>query len=149
MAAPNAPYPLQLIGRRHLRDCNSWLHNSEKLMKGRNRCTLMINPKDAATVGIIHEDLVKVTSRVGSVDVVAEVTDDMMPGVVSLPHGYGHHRKGIKMDVAEKHAGVSVNDLTDETILDDLTGNAAFSNVMVQVQRIADPRSAHSRTTKK
>lgn len=149
MAAPNAPYPLQLIGRRHLRDCNSWLHNSEKLMKGRNRCTLMINPKDAATVGIIHEDLVKVTSRVGSVEVVAEVTDDMMPGVVSLPHGYGHHRKGIKMGVAEKHAGVSVNDLTDETILDDLTGNAAFSNVMVQVQRIADPRSAHSRTTKK
>ena len=123
----------QLIGRRHQRDCNSWLHNSAKLMKGRNRCTLMINPEDAASLGISDKTLVKVSSRVGSVEVVAEISDDMMQGVVSLPHGYGHSRKGINLEVAEKYAGVSVNDLTDEMVLDDLTGNVAFSNVMVHI----------------
>jgi anaerobic selenocysteine-containing dehydrogenase len=126
----------QLIGRRHQRDCNSWLHNSAKLMKGKNRCTLMLNPEDAASLGISDKMLVKVTSRVGSVEVLAEITDDMMQGVVSLPHGYGHGRSGIKMDVAAQYAGVSVNDLTDEMILDDLTGNVAFSNVMVKIESI-------------
>jgi anaerobic selenocysteine-containing dehydrogenase len=126
-------HPWQLIGRRHQRDCNSWLHNSEKLMKGRNRCTLMMNPEDALSLGISDKTLVKVSSRVGSVEVLAEITDDMMRGVMSLPHGYGHGRKGINLEVAEKYAGVSVNDLTDELVLDDLTGNVAFSNVMVQV----------------
>ena len=124
----------QLIGRRHQRDCNSWLHNSAKLMKGKNRCTLMLNPEDAAALGISDKMLVKVSSRVGSVEVLAEITDDMMRGVVSLPHGYGHGRKGIKMDVAAQYAGVSVNDLTDEMVLDDLTGNVAFSNVMVKIE---------------
>jgi anaerobic selenocysteine-containing dehydrogenase len=103
-------------------------------MKGRNRCTLMINPEDARSLGILDKMLVKVSSRVGSVAVLAEITDDMMPGVVSLPHGYGHNRKGINLEVAEQYAGVSVNDLTDEMLLDDLTGNVAFSNVMVKVE---------------
>ena len=127
-------HPWQLIGRRHQRDCNSWLHNSAKLMKGKNRCTLMINPEDAASLGISDKMLVKVSSRVGSVDVLAEITDDMMRGVVSLPHGYGHNRKGTNLEVAEQHAGVSVNDLTDDLVLDDLTGNVAFSNVMVNIE---------------
>jgi anaerobic selenocysteine-containing dehydrogenase len=125
----------QLIGRRHQRDCNSWLHNSAKLMKGKNRCTLMLNPEDAASLGISDKMLVKVSSRVGSVEVIAEITDDMMQGVVSLPHGYGHGRSGIKMDVAAQYPGVSINDLTDEMVLDDLTGNVAFSNVMVKIER--------------
>jgi anaerobic selenocysteine-containing dehydrogenase len=125
----------QLIGRRHQRDCNSWLHNSAKLMKGKNRCTLMLNPEDAASLGVSDKMMVKVSSRVGSVEVLAEITEDMMQGVVSLPHGYGHGRSGIKMDVAAQYAGVSVNDLTDEMVLDDLTGNVAFSNVMVKIER--------------
>ena len=132
---PNeANFPFMLIGRRHLRDNNSWLHNSEKLMKGHNRCTLMMHPNDAKALNINEKDIVKITSRVGSVEVVAEITEQMMPGVMSMPHGYGHSRKGVKMHVAQQHAGVSVNDLTDEMVLDELTGNAAFSNVRVRVE---------------
>lgn len=125
----------QLIGRRNLRDNNSWLHNSAKLMRGHNRCTLMLHPEDAQALGVVDKTLVKVSSRVGSVDVLAEITDNMMRGVVSLPHGYGHARKGINLEVAEQFAGVSVNDLTDEMVLDDLTGNVAFSNVMVRIEK--------------
>jgi anaerobic selenocysteine-containing dehydrogenase len=125
----------QLIGRRNLRDNNSWLHNSAKLMRGHNRCTLMLHPEDARALGVVDKTLVKITSRVGSVEVLAEVTDHMMRGVVSLPHGYGHARKGINLEVAEQFAGVSVNDLTDEMVLDDLTGNVAFSNVMVRIEK--------------
>jgi anaerobic selenocysteine-containing dehydrogenase len=125
----------QLIGRRNLRDNNSWLHNSAKLMRGHNRCTLMLHPEDAVALGVVDKSLVKVTSRVGSVEVLAEVTDHIMRGVVSLPHGYGHARKGINLEVAEQFAGVSVNDLTDEMVLDDLTGNVAFSNVVVSIEK--------------
>jgi anaerobic selenocysteine-containing dehydrogenase len=128
-------HSFQLIGRRNLRDNNSWLHNSAKLMRGHNRCTLMLHPEDAVALGVVDKTLVKVSSRVGSVEVVAEITDHMMRGVVSLPHGYGHARKGINLEVAEQFAGVSVNDLTDELVLDDLTGNVAFSNVMVRIEK--------------
>jgi anaerobic selenocysteine-containing dehydrogenase len=131
-----AAFPMLLIGRRHLRDNNSWLHNSAKLMKGHHRCTLMMHPNDAKNLNIIDKMRVNVTSRVGNITVLAEITDDMMQGVVSLPHGYGHTRKGTRLDIAEQHAGANVNDLTDELVLDDLTGNAAFSNVMVRVEHI-------------
>lgn len=129
-------YPLLLIGRRHLRDNNSWMHNSARLVKGRNRCTLMMHPEDAQQLNVDNQQVVKVVSRVGVVEVPIELTDTMMRGVVSMPHGYGHGRKGVQLDVAQKHAGVSVNDLTDEWVIDELTGNAAFSNVMVKVERI-------------
>ena len=81
--------------------------------------------------------MVRVASRVGSVELPAEVTTDMMPGVVSIPHGYGHNRPGIQLDVAQAHAGVSINDLTDETLLDVLTGNAALTGVAVVVSPVA------------
>jgi anaerobic selenocysteine-containing dehydrogenase len=126
-------YPFTLIGRRHLRDNNSWMHNSERLVKGRNRCTLLIHPDDAKALNIDNQQLVKVTSRVGTVQLPAEWSDSMMQGVVCMPHGYGHGRANVKLDVAKRHAGVSVNDLTDELVLDDLTGNAAFSNVRVNI----------------
>ena len=129
----NQEYPLILIGRRHLRDNNSWMHNSERLVKGRNRCTLLIHPKDAQALKIDNQQIVKVSSRVGTVELPVELTDSMMQGVVCMPHGYGHGRANVRLDVARKHAGVSVNDLTDEYVLDDLTGNAAFSNVAVRV----------------
>ncbi len=124
---------LLLISRRHLRSNNSWMHNSHRLVKGPDRCTLHMNPADAGDRGLVTGQLVRVSSRVGAVDLPVEVTADMMPGVVCMPHGYGHNRPGVQLDVAVQHAGVSVNDLTDETVLDALTGNAALSGVPVSV----------------
>jgi anaerobic selenocysteine-containing dehydrogenase len=124
----------QLIGRRNLRDNNSWMHNSEKLMKGKNRCTVMMNTNDAVALQVIDKQLVKVTSRVGSIELPVEITDDMMVGVVSIPHGYGHNREGIKLDVAQRFAGASMNDLTDEMDIDELTGNAVLNGVLVQIE---------------
>ena len=123
-----------LIGRRHLRSNNSWMHNSARLTKGLDRCTLMMNTDDASRLNLQDEQQVSVTSNVGSVRVPLEVTDKMMPGVVSLPHGYGHHRPGIKLGVAEQNPGVSINDLTDDKVVDTLTGNAAFSAQTVRVE---------------
>ena len=124
---------LVLIGRRHVRSNNSWLHNSERLMKGRDRCTAMLHPEDAARLGVVDGAQVRLRSRTGEVSVVAELTDDIMPGVVSLPHGFGHQREGVQLRVASAHPGVSVNDLTDETLLDTLTGNAVLNGVPVEV----------------
>lgn len=129
-------FPFALVGRRHLRDDNSWLHNSERLMKGKNRCTILINPADANRLEIENGQLVKVSSRVGAVEIPCEISDKIMPGVVSIPHGYGHARNGVKLDTARNYAGVSLNDLTDETVLDELTGNAAFSNARVRLEAI-------------
>ena len=122
-----------LINRRHLRDNNSWMHNSERLVKGRNRCTLLIHPNDAKLRGIIEGSTVKIKSRVGQIEAPVELSEKMMVGVVCLPHGYGHDRKGVQLDVAKAHAGVSVNDLTDDLQLDELTGNAVFGGVPVRV----------------
>ena len=109
-----------LIGRRHVRRNNSWLHNSYRLVKGKPRCTFMLYPETAKKYGIEDGQNVKVTSRVGSVIIVAEVTDELIPSVVSTPHGWGHSRKGVKQKIAQAHAGVSVNDLTDDTLIDRL-----------------------------
>ena len=124
---------LMLINRRHLRDNNSWMHNSKRLIKGRNRCTLLIHPNDAKRRGIVEGSTVKIKSRVGQIEAPVELSEKMMVGVVCLPHGYGHDRKGVQLDVAKAHAGVSVNDLTDDLQLDELTGNAVFGGVPVRV----------------
>jgi anaerobic selenocysteine-containing dehydrogenase len=137
-AQTDSNFNLLLIGRRHLRDNNSWMHNSHRLVKGNNRCTLMIHSKDAEKMGIENHQIVSVASRVGEIEIPAEITDTMMEGVVCMPHGYGHHRAGIQMDIAAQHAGVSVNDLTDELYLDDLTGNAAFNGVAVRVEALVE-----------
>ena len=92
-----------------------------------------MNPADANRRGVMTGQLVRVRSRVGMVELPVEVTADMMPGIVCMPHGYGHARPGVQLDVASQHAGVSINDLTDETMLDNLTGNAALSGVAVFV----------------
>ncbi|MEO7965566.1 MAG: molybdopterin dinucleotide binding domain-containing protein, partial [Gemmatimonadaceae bacterium] len=125
---------LALIGRRDLRSNNSWMHNSERLVKGKNRCTLIMHPADAEARGIASGSHVRVRSRTGEVNVAADVSDDIMRGVVSLPHGWGHGKPGVRMAVASRHAGVSINDLTDELRLDELSGNAAFSGVAVTVE---------------
>jgi anaerobic selenocysteine-containing dehydrogenase len=125
---------LLLIGRRQLRSNNSWMHNSQRLMKGKPRCTAMINPSDAERIGVKSGDPVTLSSRVGQVTAPAEVTDDMMAGVVSLPHGFGHGRDGVQLQVATSSPGVSVNDLTDDEFTDALSGNAAFSGVPVTLK---------------
>ncbi|MEP6901296.1 MAG: molybdopterin-dependent oxidoreductase [Actinomycetota bacterium] len=129
-------FPFALIGRRHLRDCNSWLHNSEILVKGKNRCTVLINQADAEKLNLQNGKTVKVSSRVGAVQIPCEITENIAPGVVSIPHGYGHGRMGVRLDTAKKHSGVSINDLTDDRVIDELTGNAAFSNVKVKLEMV-------------
>jgi anaerobic selenocysteine-containing dehydrogenase len=130
----HADYPFSLIGRRHLRDCNSWMHNYEVLVKGKNRCTVMMNETDAEGLGLSDGQAVKISSRAGSVELPCEITTNIARGVVSIPHGYGHDRAGTSVSTAESHAGASINDLTDELELDELTGNAAFSGVCVKIQ---------------
>ena len=130
------PGELSLIGRRSLRSNNSWMHNSLRLVKGPKRCTLRMSPDDAHGRGIASGDRVRVRSRVGAVEVDVEISDEMMPGVVSLPHGWGHDRPGVQLSVASQHAGASLNDLTDELFVDTLSGNAAFSGVAVTVEKV-------------
>ncbi len=128
---------LVLIGRRQLRSNNSWCHNSARLVKGKPRCTLLIHPDDAAARGISDGDLVRLASRAGTVDVPAEISDEIMRGVVSLPHGWGHDKNGARLSVAASVPGASVNDVTDDTFFDALSGNAGLSGVIVQVARAA------------
>jgi anaerobic selenocysteine-containing dehydrogenase len=130
--------PLALIGRRHLRSNNSWMHNSRRLVKGKPRCTLLIHPDDAAARGIATGDAVRLASRAGAIDVPAEVTDEIMRGVVSLPHGWGHDRPGTRLGVAHTVPGASVNDVTDETFLDTFSGTGALSGIAVTVARVAE-----------
>lgn len=129
-------FPFTLIGRRNLRDNNSWLHNSEILTKGKNRCTILMNETDAQNLNFSDGQKIKVSSRTGAVEIPLETTDKIMSGVVSIPHGYGHALDGVKLDTARANAGVSINDLTDENLIDELTGNAAFSNVRVRMESL-------------
>jgi anaerobic selenocysteine-containing dehydrogenase len=134
---------LVLIGRRHQRDNNSWMHNTTRLTKGRARHQLYMHPDDLRRRGIADGELTRVSSRVGSVEVEVLATDDVMPGVVSLPHGYGHDLDGVRLGVARGLPGASINDLTDPERLDVASGNAALSGVPVTVVRAAAPgRSA-------
>jgi anaerobic selenocysteine-containing dehydrogenase len=123
---------LVLIGRRHQRDNNSWMHNSERLTRGKPRHQLLMHPEDLAAHGLSDGARVRVSSRVGEVTTEVRSTEDMMRGVVSLPHGYGHQVNGARMGNASKVAGVSVNDLTDPERLD-ISGNAALNGVPVTV----------------
>jgi anaerobic selenocysteine-containing dehydrogenase len=122
-----------LIGRRQLRSNNSWMHNIDVLMKGRHDCTLLIHPDDAAALGVDDGQQAKVASSAGKVIATAEVTEDMMPGVVSLPHGWGHDREGMAMSVAAAKPGVNSNILSDESELDALSGNAILNAIPVTV----------------
>ncbi len=135
--ALEAPAPsLVLIGRRHVRSNNSWLHNSQRLVKGKPRCTLMIHPADAATRGIVDGCVVRLSSRVGAVEIAAEVTEDMRPGVVCMPHGWGHDRPGTRLSVAGRSPGVSINDVVDDQRIDALTGTAVLNGTPVEVEPV-------------
>lgn len=130
---------LVLIGRRHKSDCNSWTHNLERLTRGKPRHQLLMNPTDLAARGLTDGEVVRISSRVGSVETEVAAAEDMMPGVVSLPHGYGHQVSGTRLGNAQRVAGVSINDLTDPERLD-VSGNAALSGVPVSVEAlVTDP----------
>jgi anaerobic selenocysteine-containing dehydrogenase len=127
---------LVLVSRRTLRSNNSWGHNSERLVSGKNRCTLQIHPEDAARCGVASGQRVALKSRVGEIVVPAEVTDTVMRGVVSLPHGWGHDRAGVQLRIASSKPGASVNDITDESFVDALSGTSSFSGVPVSITSI-------------
>jgi anaerobic selenocysteine-containing dehydrogenase len=126
-----------LVGRRQLRSNNSWMHNIAPLVSGKPRCTLLLHPDDAARLGVRDGESVRVRSRVGSVLVPAEVTPDVMPGVVSLPHGWGHDAPGAALRVAAEHAGVNSNLLADEAAMDVPSGNSVLNGIKVTVERAA------------
>jgi anaerobic selenocysteine-containing dehydrogenase len=130
---------LLLIGRRHQRDNNSWLHNSSRLTRGRSRHALLAHPDDLAERAIRDGDTVLVRSSVGEVEVEVAATEDLMRGVVSLPHGYGHRREGVRLRNAGRLPGVSVNDLTDPSVVEGLSANAVLNGVPVTVEPLAAP----------
>jgi len=125
--------PLVLVGRRDLRSNNSWMHNVKVLVKGKPRCTLHVHPRDAARLGLADGGPAQVTARTGSVVVPVEITGAVRPGVVSLPHGWGHDLPGIRMGVAAEHAGVNSNLLADDERIDAISGTAALTALPVEV----------------
>ncbi len=126
--------PLVLIGRRHSRSLNSWMHNVEALVSGKDRCTLRIHPKDAARCGLIDGAMARLSNTTGEVTVPVEITEDVTPGVVSLPHGWGHDRPGAQLDVARRHAGVGSNLVSPGDLLDPISGNAVLNGIPVTVE---------------
>jgi anaerobic selenocysteine-containing dehydrogenase len=125
-----------LIGRRQLRSNNSWMHNLPALVKGKERCTLYLHPDDAERLGLADGERASVRSASGSIDVPVEVTDEIMPGVVSIPHGWGHDADGVRMSVASAHAGVNSNFLADESMVEPLSGNAVLNGIPVEVSAL-------------
>lgn len=123
-----------LIGRRQMRSNNSWMHNVPAMMRGSNRCTLLVNPADASRLKLSSGGTARVRSRVGAVEAPVEVSDEVMEGVVSLPHGWGHDLAGVRLGVARANAGVSSNDLADEDIIDPLSGNAVLNAIPVTIE---------------
>ncbi|WP_069942746.1 molybdopterin-dependent oxidoreductase [Pseudomonas putida] len=131
---PPVPGELLLIGRRHVRSNNSWMHNFHRLVKGKPRHQLLMHPQDLQQRQLQDGQRVRIRSRTGELEVEVQACEDMMPGVVSLPHGYGHGRQGVHMQIAQAQPGVSANDLTDERFRDQVSGNAALNGVPVQVE---------------
>jgi anaerobic selenocysteine-containing dehydrogenase len=128
---------LVIVGRRQTRSLNSWLHNVPALMRGKDRCTLRIHPDDAASRGLVDGGACTVSSDAGSVEAVVEITDTIGPGVVSLPHGWGHDGAGLRLSVAEQHPGANLNALTGPGGFDLPSGTAVFSGIEVEVRAVA------------
>jgi len=124
---------LVVIGRRDLRSNNSWMHNTPRLVKGPPRCTLLIHPADAAPRGLVDGALARVPTPTGAIELPTELTTDVMPGVVSIPHGWGHGRPGTRLTVASTVAGVSLNDILDPARIDELSGTSALTGQPVEI----------------
>jgi anaerobic selenocysteine-containing dehydrogenase len=127
------PEQLVLVSRRHVRSKNSWMHNVDVLVKGKDRCTLLINPLDADRHGVKDGATARVATETGTVEVPVEVSDEMMPGVVCLPHGWGHDKPGTRLSVARDHPGVNNNLLAPPEFVDAISGNAAVNGIPVEV----------------
>jgi anaerobic selenocysteine-containing dehydrogenase len=147
-AARQDGFDLTLIGRRSLRSNNSWMHNSARLMKGADRCTALLHPDDATRRGLSDGQRVRIESAIGAIEVPVEISDEMRPGVVSVPHGFGHNRSGVGWRTAAAHAGASVNDITDPSVVDRLTGNAAVNDVPVRLEAVLSPQGNGAVTTR-
>jgi len=128
---------LVLVSRRQLRSLNSWMHNLNTLVKGKERCTLQIHSTDALRLDLSNGDSCEVASQGGIVTAPVEVTDDIMPGVVSLPHGWGHDRRGTRLDIARLHVGTNINELSPAEMIDTASGNAVLNGIPVTVRRVA------------
>lgn len=139
---PSSTYPMLLIGRRDPRTNNSWLHNSRPMVKGKNRCVALISEKDACDFQIQDGDLIEVKSRVGSIRIEASPSAEMMPGVISIPHGWGHDGEDLQLQIASSHPGVNTNILTDDQFLDEISGNTALNGVAVAIKKLAGNLSA-------
>ena len=137
LLAAEKPSHLKLIGRRHIRSNNSWMHNFERLVKGKQRCQLLIHPEDATQRNLQDGDTACIESPTGKLSVSVSHSEEMMRGVVCLPHGWGHGQPGTQMQIANDHAGVSLNDLTDDKFLDEVSGNAALNGIEVEVRAVA------------
>ena len=133
---PENEFDLLLVSRRNLRTNNSWFHNVAAMHNDKNRCTVWINPEDAKRMRVESGTMVGVKSRVGAIEIETEITERIMPGVISIPHGWGHDRKGVKLKIATQNPGVSVNDITDQSKVDTICGNAVFSGVPVKIAGI-------------
>jgi anaerobic selenocysteine-containing dehydrogenase len=131
--------PLVLVSRRHVRSNNSWMHNVAPLVTGRDRCTLLIHPNDATRCGVADGKPARVASEAGAVEVPVEVSDEMMEGVVCLPHGWGHDKQGARLSVAAEHAGVCNNILAPGELVDVLSGNAIVNGIPVEVDSVQKP----------
>lgn len=125
---------LMLIGRRHVRSNNSWMHNSQRLVKGKDRCTLMIHPKDASRLGLQAGDSAQISAETRTIVLPVEITEDLMPGVISVPHGWGHDRDGTGQTVASAHAGASINDVLSDEQIDPLVGTSVLNGQSVTVK---------------
>lgn len=134
----NTDFPLKLIGRRHLRSNNSWMHNLPMLNGGSRKCTVMIHPEDAKHTHIQDKELVEVYSSNGSIQIEAEVTEDIIRGTICIPHGWGHGGKDTSQKVANSMGGANVNELMDHKRLDPLSYNMAFSGQPVAIRKIPD-----------
>jgi len=125
-----------LIGRRDVRSNNSWLHNSQRLVKGKNRCTAQISEQDAKQRKIKHGDMLKVSTDYGAVTLPCEVGDNIMPGVISIPHGWGHGQEGTELSIANKRPGVNINALISDQLVDRLTGTSVLNGMPVRVEAL-------------
>jgi anaerobic selenocysteine-containing dehydrogenase len=133
---------LVLVGRRQLRSNNSWMHNLPMLVSGPAQCTLHVHPDDAARYELVDGDQAELRSRTGAVRALVEVTDAVMPGVVSLPHGWGHDAPGSELRVAAEHAGANSNVLADELLIDAVSGNAVLNGIPVEVAPVREAAPA-------
>jgi anaerobic selenocysteine-containing dehydrogenase len=128
-----------LVGRRDLRSNNSWMHNLPKLVSGPERCTVWVHPDDAARLDLVDGEPARVSARTGAIELPVEVTDDVMAGVISIPHGWGHGHADVKMRVAAEHAGANSNVLADELELEPLSGTAVLNGIPVSVAPVREP----------